>query len=151
MKAPPLLIAVLFGSLGGLGLFTFDYGEGLSYFSTDPRACANCHIMREQYGSWQHASHHAVATCVQCHLPHATVPKLVAKAENGFNHSRAFTLQNFPEPIQITPKNAAILQENCLACHRGLVSELVHGSSSTDADAVRCVHCHRDVGHGARN
>ena len=151
MKAPPLIIAVLVGALGGLGLFTFRYGEGLSYFSTDPRACVNCHIMREQYGSWQHASHHTVATCVQCHLPHATVPKLVAKAENGFNHSRAFTLQNFPEPIRITPKNAAILQENCLACHRNLVAELVHGSSSTDADAVQCVHCHRGVGHGARN
>jgi cytochrome c nitrite reductase small subunit len=151
MKAPPLLIAGLVGALGGLGLFTFDYGEGLSYFSTDPRACANCHIMREQYGSWQHASHHANAGCVQCHLPHSTVPKLWAKAVNGFNHSRAFTLQDFPEPIRITPKNAAILQENCLACHRDLVSELVHGSNSTDADAVQCVHCHRGVGHGARN
>ena len=151
MKAPPLFLAGMVGVLGGLGLFTFDYGEGLSYFSSDPRACANCHIMREQYGSWQHASHHGNATCVQCHLPHATVPKLWAKALNGFNHSKAFTLQDFPEPIRIGPRNAAILQENCLACHGELVSELVHGSASTDADAVQCVHCHRGVGHGARN
>jgi cytochrome c nitrite reductase small subunit len=151
MKAPPLLIGALVGAVGGLGLFTFAYGEGLSYFSTDPRACANCHIMREQYGSWQHAAHHGVATCVDCHLPHALVPKLLAKAANGFNHSKAFTLQDFPEPLHIAPKNAAVLQESCLGCHGALVSELVHGSASTDADAVSCVHCHKGVGHGARN
>ena len=34
------------------------------------------------------------------------LPKLIAKAENGCNHSKAFTLQNFHEPIMITPRNA---------------------------------------------
>ena len=47
----------------GLGGFTFQYAEGLSYFSTDPKACANCHIMQREYDDWQRASHHAVATC----------------------------------------------------------------------------------------
>jgi len=42
------------------------------------------------------------------------------------------------------------VQDNCVACHAEMVSELVHGST-TDQDAVRCVHCHRGVGHGARN
>jgi cytochrome c nitrite reductase small subunit len=62
-------IAVLLGVLLGLGAYTFRYAEGLSYFSTDPRACVNCHIMRDAYDSWQKASHHAAATCVECHLP----------------------------------------------------------------------------------
>ena len=91
-----------------------------------------------------------MATCVQCHLPHRFVSKWWAKAVNGWNHSKAFTLQDFPEPIRIGPRNARILQENCLACHGDLVSELTHGST-TDRDAVLCVHCHRGVGHGARN
>ena len=47
-----VLLAGLVGLVAGIGLFTFDYGEGLSYFSTDPRACANCHIMNDQYASW---------------------------------------------------------------------------------------------------
>jgi len=145
-----VVAAIAVGIVAGLGAFTFRYAEGLSYFSSDPRACANCHIMRAEYASWQQAGHHAAATCVQCHLPHSTVPKLWAKAVNGWNHSSAFTLQNFHEPIQIGPRNAEILQENCLACHGGLVSELVHGST-TDQDAVLCVHCHRGVGHAARN
>ena len=47
-----VLLAGLVGLVADIGLFTFDYGEGLSYFSTDPRACANCHIMNDQYASW---------------------------------------------------------------------------------------------------
>jgi len=145
-----VIAAVALGLVAGLGAFTFRYAEGLSYFSADPRACVNCHIMRDQYASWQHSPHHAVATCVQCHLPHGFVSKYWAKAVNGWNHSKAFTLQDFPEPIRIGPRNAAILQENCVTCHADMVSELVHGST-TDEGAVSCVHCHRGVGHAARN
>lgn len=145
-----LVAALAVGLVGGLGAFTFRYAEGLSYLSSDPRACVNCHIMRDQYASWQQGVHHARATCVQCHLPHGFVGKWLAKAENGWNHSAAFTLQNFHEPIRIGPKNARILQEACVSCHAEMVSELVSGST-TDSDAVQCVQCHRGVGHGARN
>jgi cytochrome c nitrite reductase small subunit len=75
---------------------------------------------------------------------------MLAKAEHGWNHSRAFTMQDFHEPIQISARSARHVQENCVACHADMVSELVSGST-TDRDAVRCVHCHRGVGHGARN
>ncbi|MGH7177463.1 MAG: cytochrome c nitrite reductase small subunit [Tepidisphaeraceae bacterium] len=136
------------GAFIGIGTFTFGYGEGLSYFSTDPRACANCHIMSPQYNSWQKGSHHHVAGCVDCHLPHTFVAKYIAKADNGWRHSKAFTLGDFHEPIRITPGNSRILQDNCLRCHGEMVSQLVHGAT-TDADAVSCVHCHALVGHGA--
>ena len=42
-----MLLAVLTGTVAGVGAFTFHYGEGLSYFSTDPRACKNCHVMND--------------------------------------------------------------------------------------------------------
>jgi cytochrome c nitrite reductase small subunit len=140
---------VALGIVAGLGAFTFRYAEGLSYFSSDPRACVNCHIMRRQYDGWQKASHHAVATCVDCHLPRALVPKLIAKASNGWHHSKGFTFQDFDEPIRIKPGNGAILQENCLRCHEAMVHELVAGAR-TDRNAVECVHCHAQVGHGER-
>lgn len=144
-------IGITFGALAGvvtgLGAFAFHYGEGLSYFSKDPTACTNCHVMRPYYDSWQKASHHTVAVCVDCHLPHDTVRKYIAKADNGYRHSVAFTLQNFHEPIQIIPRNARILQHNCLACHESMVHELTLGAT-TDEHAVTCVHCHSDVGHG---
>ncbi|CAN5592782.1 hypothetical protein BH09PLA1_BH09PLA1_11250 [soil metagenome] len=44
-----LAIAMLIGICIGLGSFTFNYAEGLSYLSNNPRACVNCHIMNDQY------------------------------------------------------------------------------------------------------
>lgn len=141
------LLAVLVGVLAGLALFTFQYAEGFSYLSSEPTVCANCHIMQSQYESWQKSSHHAVAKCVDCHLPHDFVGKYVAKAANGWHHSKGFTLQDFHEPIRIKPRNAAILQRNCLACHGEIAHGLIEGVNG-EPDDVTCVHCHAGVGHG---
>ena len=149
-----LLLAAAAGTALGVCAFTFSYAEGLSYFSTDPKACANCHIMNDQYASWTKGPHHGDARCVDCHLPHDTVAKYLAKALNGYHHSKGFTLQDFHEPILIKPRNAEILQNNCLRCHGDLVHDaLVAGAPGTQPAEVedgRCVHCHRGVGHGAR-
>jgi cytochrome c nitrite reductase small subunit len=142
-----VVLAVLLGLLAGIGGYTFLYAEGLSYMSDDPKVCVNCHIMQPQYDSWQKASHHAVATCVDCHLPHDFIGKYFAKAENGYHHSKAFTLQDFHEPIMITPKNSRILQANCLHCHRDFVHEQIARAADGSGE-VQCVHCHRSVGHG---
>jgi cytochrome c nitrite reductase small subunit len=142
-----LVSAILFGIFSGIGTFTFDYAEGTSYFSTDPRACVNCHIMQPQFDSWTKSSHHAVAGCVDCHLPHETIPKYISKADNGWNHSLAFTLQNFHEPIQIKPRNRRILEHNCVNCHSMVVHEMVAGGTATQS--LSCVHCHAHVGHGS--
>ena len=144
---PHLVAAISVGVLAGLGAFTFRYAEGFSYFSTDPRACVNCHIMREQYDSWGRSSHRIAATCVECHLPHDLVPKYMAKARNGWNHSKAFTLQDFPEPIRITPVNAEALHENCIRCHEGFVEHAAMAAPRGAKD-LNCVQCHASVGHG---
>ena len=146
----PLIIAVLLGVVLGVGSFTFDYAEGLSYFSTDPKACDNCHVMNDEYNSWTKASHHGAAKCVDCHLPHEFIPKYMAKADNGYRHSKGFTFMDFHDPIMITPHNAEILQDNCLRCHGDFVHDIVRGSSSISPNSVQCVHCHNNVGHGAR-
>jgi cytochrome c nitrite reductase small subunit len=146
-----VIAAVLLGVAGGLGFYAFDYGEGLSYFSKDPRACANCHIMNDEYDSWQKGGHHQAAACADCHLPHDFIPKYIAKADNGFWHSKGFTFMDFHEPIQIKPRNAGILQDACIRCHEGFVHELVAGSRTVGEDTLQCVHCHRGVGHGARH
>ena len=144
-----IALAVVLGVCVGLGGYTFRYAEGLSYFSTEPAACVNCHIMRDEYDSWTKSSHHAAARCVDCHLPHEFVPKYMAKASNGYHHSKGFTLEDFHEPIMIKPTNAKILQEACLKCHGEFVHEIVAGST-TATNAVSCVHCHNNVGHGPR-
>jgi len=136
------------GALLGLGLYTFRYAEGLAYLSNDPKACMNCHVMREQYDSWVKGSHHAAATCNDCHVPHSFPEKYLTKMENGWNHSKKFTLQNFHEPIRIRPENLKRLQHNCVDCHSTLVSEIA-AHRDVEMGTARCTECHRSVGHMA--
>ena len=146
----PVTLAVLVGVLAGAGLVTAWYAEAASYLSNDPEACVNCHIMREQYDGWVKGPHQDAATCNDCHTPHGFVTKWYGKARNGYHHSRAFTLQDFPEPIRITEYNAEVLQANCVDCHRDFVNG-VRGAAPPPADHPEqpdCVSCHRHVGHG---
>ncbi len=144
-----VLVAAVVGTAAGVVAYTFHYGEGLSYFSTDPRACANCHIMNDEYASWTKGPHHAAARCVDCHLPHTLLAKYLAKADNGYRHSKGFTFLDFHEPIQITPGNARILQHNCERCHEDFIHDILRGPAVA-SESAQCVHCHRGVGHGAR-
>lgn len=141
-------LAVLVGAAAGIGGYALVYADGLAYMSSEPKVCANCHIMQAQYDSWQKSSHHHVAVCNDCHLPHTLVGKYLAKAVNGFKHSAAYTLQNFAEPIAIKPFNAQIVQDACLACHRPLVQDAAMARGSSEE--LSCVHCHRSAGHGER-
>ena len=147
VSLPALLLCAAVGVVLGLGGYTFHYAEGGSYFSNDPKACVNCHIMRDQYDGWQKASHHAVATCNDCHVPHETIPKYWIKAEDGFWHSKGFTLQDFPEPIRLRPVSLRVLQANCIDCHRDLVNDIL-GHGSPGEETANCVQCHAAVGHG---
>lgn len=147
---------VLLGVLLGSGVYTANHAQALSYLSNDPKACVNCHIMREVYDGWQKASHHHVAVCVDCHLPHDFVGKYLTKIEHGWNHSKAFTLQDFHEPIQIGKRSAAVVEHNCVNCHQQVLGGVLQAQTAFgDAHAnlqgdgsFNCVHCHRGVGHG---
>jgi len=141
-------LAIMVGVALGISSYTFQYANGLSYLSNDPKACVNCHIMQDQYNGWRKSSHHAVAVCNDCHVPHDFVGKYTAKALNGYHHSRAFTLQDFHEPIMIGSKNAQILQDNCVRCHGDLVNSIAHNTNQASNGAIKCVQCHREVGHG---
>jgi cytochrome c nitrite reductase small subunit len=137
-------LAFLFGGVVGLGLFTTSYAEGTSYLSDDPASCRNCHVMNDVYDAWLKAPHHAVATCNDCHIPHDFPAKYVVKAMNGFNHSLAFTLQNFHEPIQITPPNKVVALNNCGYCHGTVMTLVEHGGQDEFLD---CTRCHASIGH----
>lgn len=141
-----LALAIGLGALAGIGSFTFAYGRGASYFSNEPTACTNCHVMDEYYDSWQSSSHRHVAVCNDCHLPSGKVGKYLVKADNGFFHSLAFTLDNFHEPIQIKARNRRVAERSCVDCHRDFVHALL--PATPESDALSCTHCHLEVGHG---
>lgn len=140
--------SVLAGAVGlaaGVGCYTFIYAKGYSYLRNDPGACANCHVMSEQYAAWTRSSHRAVASCNDCHTPPGTVGKYVTKASNGFWHSFYFTTGSFPEPIRITPKNERITEEACRHCH-GEITDAIDAHASAGGE-ISCLRCHRSVGH----
>ncbi len=139
-------VCISIGIVMGLGVFIFVYAKGYSYISNDPRACANCHVMQEYYDSWVKSSHHTAASCNDCHVPHRLVEKYFAKAKNGYNHSKAFTLQNYPQPIRITQSNLDALQHNCIECHSTIVGDIAAHKDVGQGQA-RCTQCHRGSGH----
>lgn len=140
-----ILFAGLAGGIVGLGGFTFYYGEGLSYLKNDPKACTNCHVMREVFDGWNRGTHKAAATCNDCHAPHDIFGKLLVKGVNGWNHSVAFTTNNFKDPIRISQFNRRVARRNCLYCHERLVVPLLQSYAAEPPD---CLKCHSGVGHG---
>lgn len=144
-----IALAIFVGLLAGLGTFTFGYGKGASYLSNNPETCINCHVMQDHMDSWQMSSHHHVAVCNDCHLPHDSIGKWVTKADNGFFHSLAFTLQDYHDPIKIKPRNKAVTQSTCISCHQDTVHSLL--ALKKNEEALSCVHCHSDVGHALRD
>ena len=160
-----LALSVLAGMTAGLGLYTFGYARGYSYLTNDPAACANCHIMRDHLDAWRKGSHHAVATCNDCHTPHTLARKYLVKARNGFWHSFYFTLGGYPDPLRITPPNHEVTEHACRYCHSEITEAIDQGLELTPVEpaaglhsAVRnpgpeqisCVRCHRYVGHWVR-
>jgi cytochrome c nitrite reductase small subunit len=141
-----ILLGVTLGLLLGVGGFTFIYARGAAYLTNDPQACANCHVMEEQYSGWLKSSHRAVAVCNDCHTPHTIVGKYTTKALNGFWHSFYFTTGGFPDPIRITGRNARITEQACRDCHAPIV-QAIDPAPAHETSKLSCVSCHRNVGH----
>jgi len=146
--AAALMLAAFLGLAAGVGIFTFVYAHGASYLTNDPGACANCHVMNEEYGSWIKGPHHAVAVCNDCHTPHNLVGKYAIKMRNGFWHSYYFTRGRFPEPIQITDLSRRVTEQACRRCHFDMARNLL--AMERDGEEVSCIRCHRGVGHANR-
>ena len=143
-----LLATVAGATIGiaiGTGIFTFVYAKGASYLSHDPQACANCHVMGEQFAGWMRSTHRTAATCNDCHTPHDPIGKYMTKARNGFWHSFYFTTGGFHEPIRIKAKNKEIVEASCRGCHATLVAAMSAGHP--DSHDLSCVRCHGTVGH----
>jgi cytochrome c nitrite reductase small subunit len=144
--AAGLLAIVSLGAAVGVGGYTFTYAKGWSYITNDAAACANCHIMSEQYAGWTKSSHRSVAVCNDCHVPHNVVGKYYTKARNGFWHSYYFTTGTFEEPIRATRASRRIAEANCRRCHEPIVAAMGTPSHAGRAE-ISCVRCHGSVGH----
>lgn len=151
LRPQTLLVSVLAASVGvavGIGTYTFAYARGASYLVDDPAACANCHVMNEQYDGWIKSSHRLVATCNDCHTPDSLLSKYLVKAENGFWHSFYFTTGDHPDVLRARAVSLRIVEQACRRCHSDIAEDL-GGAHATDAarDEPGCLRCHASVGH----
>ena len=141
-----VLLGIAVGLAIGISGFTFVYAKGASYLTDDPRACANCHVMSEQFAGWIRSSHRSVAVCNDCHTPKSFLAKYLNKSANGARHSWAFTTGWFHEPIAIKASNREITESRCRNCHQE-ITEAINAAESHGGAALGCIRCHGSVGH----
>ncbi len=139
-----LSLVALVGAIVGIGAVVVYTSKAASYLGNEPKSCANCHVMRDEYAGWSAGSHKAVATCNDCHLPAGFVDHYLTKAVNGVRHSTFFTLDMIPDPIRATAHTREVVQDNCLRCHGDMVALISHEG---EADETDCLKCHSRVGH----
>ncbi|MDR2904443.1 MAG: cytochrome c nitrite reductase small subunit [Helicobacteraceae bacterium] len=156
-----LVVSAIFALLVVIGMFSYvlSASKAFTYLSDDPKACINCHVMNTQYATWQHSAHGvADVKCNSCHLPEGGIGKLIAKAKDGFNHSKAFTFGGYGQAITMSKDGARRVQENCVTCHASLARVVIfdaklngdaHKFDSSTATGDRyCWSCHRETPHG---
>jgi len=108
-------------------------GAGL-YLTSTGDFCGSCHVMDEQYTTWQQSTHKQF-TCVECHLPHNYPDKLIEKTKTGLRDIYEVTFDKVPEVIKLTTGGQEILDENCIRCHSSTVETLMNTDRS-------CFECH---------
>jgi cytochrome c nitrite reductase small subunit len=140
-----LALGISLGLAMGVGGYVFIYAKGGSYLTDNPAACANCHVMSQQYDGWVKSSHRAVAVCNDCHTPPSFVRKYQVKAANGFWHSFAFTSGRYEDNLTIKPHNREVAEETCRHCHQAVV--LAMDGPHLGAPTQSCIRCHGAVGH----
>lgn len=145
-RAWGIAIAFVFGITFGLGLYTFIYARGLSYLSSDPQACVNCHAMNQVFEGWMSGDHRHVAVCNDCHLPHNAAWKWIIKSENGLYHSLVFTFMNVPMNIRARESSRNVVRENCRRCHSVMASNAIANINGRE-ESLDCLSCHRGTGH----
>ncbi len=138
-------IGAVLGVAVGIGAYTFVYARGASYLGDDPAACANCHVMKETFASWEKSSHHAVAVCNDCHTPPGLFSKYAEKTRAGLFDSVAFTSGRYSDPITISEKSVRIAERACRKCHAAFLASV--DRTHADSDEMSCVSCHRSAGH----
>jgi len=144
MKLPLIISLVALAAVLGVGMYVTDF---TAYLGNNPSTCNNCHVMDAVYESWYHGGHRQWATCSDCHTPHEFFAKYWTKALSGYHHVTAFSFGNIPQAIRAKEESSAIVQENCIRCHKETVSALLDNEMEMGR---YCFDCHRSVPHGER-
>ena len=105
-----------------------------------PLFCSSCHVMQSQYEAWFNTGAHRSIRCVDCHLPHKSMPVYYFwKSIDGMKDVVVFYSGKTPEYIEVSERGRGFVQSNCIRCHTERVALI---------DKEReCWECHRFLQH----
>lgn len=108
--------------------------------SSEPRFCADCHVMEAEYEAWAHAGAHRRIKCVDCHLPNQNrAMHYLWKSIDGLKDAVLFYSGRVSDDIELTAHGREVLRANCIRCHETTVLLI---------DTTReCWKCHRGLQH----
>ena len=143
---------ILFISALGIAVIALGYlaflTEAPAYIGSASETCGDCHNIGAPYENWYHGGHALWAKCTDCHLPHENIVAYYAeKGRQGVNDASAFVAGNIPDANRATKETKALIQENCIRCHKDTVETMLAGAQPFDRN---CWDCHRSVAHGDR-
>ncbi|HEY5789236.1 MAG TPA: NapC/NirT family cytochrome c [Gammaproteobacteria bacterium] len=160
----PVILALVAGVLG-----TWGFAETLAWTNTE-QFCIGCHEMRDNvYAEYQDTIHDTNrtgvrATCADCHVPHATVPKLIRKAKASFELYGHFTgkldtpekfeAHRYQMALKVWTDMRASDSAVCRHCH---VEAKMNPSAQTEKaldrheqgrkEGLTCIDCHFGIAH----
>ena len=139
---------ILLGVFCGTGLLLAHIARVTSYLDDSSETCMNCHVMTDVYVSHRHSSHGRDVSCSDCHVPHTSLVRGYAfKAIDGLKHAYVFTFKPDGQTMTLSSFAAPVVQENCMRCHKGYMSEV--SAASYEKSGLKCWHCHQDAAHGS--
>ena len=130
LSLPAVLACVAAGSALGTGGYAVYYGEGLSYLSNDPKACVNCHIMRDHYDGWAEGQPPRRRDLQRLPHPARLHPQVPGRRRRtGSGTPRGSRFRTSTSRSGSARRTAAVLQKNCIHCHHDVVRRTILGPS----------------------
>ncbi|MEF2144515.1 MAG: NapC/NirT family cytochrome c [Desulfovibrionaceae bacterium] len=159
----PLLWTV-FGVLIAFPVFSMTYYTMVR--TSTPEFCSSCHEIEPAYQAWKTSTHvnnpqGLVADCMDCHLPapHDTVDFFFTKTWHGLKDIGVHLMtggDEYDRKEQRENAYASIKSDQCLKCHRNLLSMpdqrgamLAHRTVLYPRPGYekQCTDCHRNLVH----
>lgn len=160
---------ILLSPLFFLGiLFSLGFAEGLHYTNTT-EFCTSCHTMQWNLEEYKKTVHYqnasgVRATCADCHVPKAFIPKMIAKvmaAKDVFHHligtidtKEKFDAYRWTMANRVWAKMKATDSRECRTCHawesmdlseQDRLARQKHGRAPEEGKT--CIDCHHGIAH----
>jgi hypothetical protein len=126
---------------------------GLFEYSTSPRFCNSCHIMRPYYHAWKTSSHNFVP-CVECHYPPGKRDELRVKFQ-AMTQVVKFVTRTYGSRPYAEVEDASCLRDGChetrllegkVTFKRGIVFDhKPHLTEARRGRKLRCTSCHSQI------